>query len=212
MLQLINVDDNLIDKGHSIDTNYRMWQNHKWIEGEWSPSQEWQDDFANYFTKAYGKKFDTVLEIGIGIGKWVPYLQEIAGKYIGIDLTDISIEICNKNFSQFPNVQFFKNDGKTLPMVADGSVDFIWSYDVFVHISPHDIRDYIKEFSRVMKKGSVAVIHHGRGESRAGWRSTLTNKMFDSFLDEFGLIKIDQVEKWLNYEVIHEDSITIFTK
>ena len=45
-------------------------------------------------------------------------------------------------------------------MVPDGSVDFVFSFDVFVHIKREVVEEYLKEFSRVLKVGGRGFIHH----------------------------------------------------
>ena len=49
--------NNLIDLGHTTETNYRMWQNHKWVEGEWSPSKQWEIDFVEHVKFQYVNNF-----------------------------------------------------------------------------------------------------------------------------------------------------------
>jgi SAM-dependent methyltransferase len=206
---------NLIDPGHSTEANYRMWQYHNWQEHEWSPSIQWEQDTFSYFVGKYVKKFDTVLEIAPGNGRWTHYLLQIANELIAVDLIDKAIEMCKERFAGADNLFLYKNDGRTLPMVRSNCIDFVWSHDSFVHMSPDIVRDYIKEFSRVMKKGAIAIIHHGVSNDKTGWRSTLTQEMFDSFLTEFGLTKIETVYTWgdnQQYHFTHDDSFDVFTK
>lgn len=205
----------LIDSSHSIEKNYEMWQNHKWFEGEWTPSTQWKIDLIGYFTDTYVKKPCTVLEIGIGNGRWAEYLQKVASHLIGVDLVESAIEKCTEKFSGFNNISLYKNDGKSLPFIKDNTIDFIWSFDTFVHISPNDVAEYIKEFKRVMKKDAIGIIHHGKSGNPEGWRSSLTNDMFDTFLKDNGLELIKRTETWGKddqYHLTHKDSISIFIK
>jgi hypothetical protein len=45
-------------------------------------------------------------------------------------------------------------------MVPDGSADFIFSFDVFVHIKRDVVEEYLREFARTMKVGGRGFIHH----------------------------------------------------
>ena len=87
--------------------------------------------------------------------------------------------------------------------MEDGTVDAIWSYDVFVHINPQDARSYFQEFRRLLKPGGRAVIHHpgsaeNPGRLRKGWRSDLTNEMVLGFVQEKSLRLISQTHELVN--------------
>ena len=53
-------------------------------------------------------------------------------------------------------------DSPSLADVAPNSVDFVWSFDAFMHIAAADTASYLREFARVMRPGAVGVIHHPR--------------------------------------------------
>ena len=58
-------------------------------------------------------------------------------------------------------------------------VDFVWSYDVFVHLDPECVQGYLREIYRVLKSGGVAVIHHpGQHPLRIGLRKVLAPRLY----------------------------------
>jgi len=212
---ILSDENKLVDPAHTIEKNYEQWQNFNWEKGGWSPSKEWEINLIEYFTNIYIKKPCTILEIGVGNGRWTEYLQKKASHLIGVDLVESAIEKCTEKFGGYNNISLYKNDGKSLSFVKSKTIDFIWSFDTFVHISPNDVAEYLKEFSRVMKKNAIAIIHHGKSGNPEAWRSTLTDSMFDSFLKDNGLELIKRTETWGNdnqYRLTHKDSISIFTK
>jgi hypothetical protein len=72
-----------------------------------------------------------------------------------------------------PNIQYRQTDGRRLPGVGDGAVDFVWSYDVFVHMERDVIDGYLGEMTCVLRPGGAAVLHHpGRRTRRPGWASS----------------------------------------
>jgi len=77
-----------------------------------------------------------------------------------VDLSPNCIEFCQRRFASHRNVEYLVNDGRTLQGVADGSVDFVWSYDAFVHMDADVIDHYFRELRRVLKPGGKASIHH----------------------------------------------------
>ena len=46
-----------------------------------------------------------------------------------VDLSPACIEHCKKRFANRQNISYFTNDGRSLYMIADGSLDFVFSYD-----------------------------------------------------------------------------------
>lgn len=152
----------------SKEYNLLLWdKRHAWsMDGdEWSdmaefcgvPYLEWKESLAEHFIKGNvcGK---TVLEIGPGHGRWTAYLAP-AKKLILVDLSPNCIEFCKKLFSGKTQVDYHVNDGKSLP-VGGESVDFIWSFDTFVHIEKDILEQYLAEIARVLRPGGSAVIHH----------------------------------------------------
>ena len=128
------------------------------------------------------------------------------------------MEACEKRFADFDNVQFRTNSGCDLPGIDDGSLDAIWSFDVFVHINAKEVEQYAAEFARALKPGGVGVIHHGNvGGKRGGWRSDMTAERMKEILESQGLEVTDQIESWVDGEEEHQvglydDSVTVFKK
>ena len=52
------------------------------------------------------------------------------------------------------------NDGKSLAMVPDGSVDFAFSADSLVHAEADALEAYVHELARTLSPDGVAFIHH----------------------------------------------------
>lgn len=61
--------------------------------------------------------------------------RELAGV---VDVTERILEVCRERSPMRPTSSYVLTDGATLPGVADASVDFVWSFDAFVHIAPLD--------------------------------------------------------------------------
>jgi|WetSurMetagenome_2_1015567.scaffolds.fasta_scaffold224434_2 hypothetical protein len=97
------------------------------------------------------------------------------------------------------------------------SIDFIWSFDEFVHISPEDIENYVREFKRVMILNGLGIIHHaGECELHGSYRSSFTNELFNKFIKVNNLHLDDQYDSWGNerqYNVkYYHDTISVFKK
>jgi cyclopropane fatty-acyl-phospholipid synthase-like methyltransferase len=89
-------------------------------------------------------------------------------------------------------------DGRSLPGLDEATVDFIWSYDVFVHVNPTDAERYLAEFARVLKPGGYASIHHAgtyRDEQAA-------RRRFRSYLDAAFVAHLARIH---GLEVVRQD-------
>jgi len=102
----------------------------------------------------------TILEIAPGFGRWTNFLKDMCKKLIVVDLVEECIEACRRRFSMCDNISYHVNDGKSLSMVQDGTVDFAFSFDSLVHADRDVIRAYLSELRLKLKRDGIAFIHH----------------------------------------------------
>lgn len=205
---------------NSRELNALIWNTWKWEKNageEWTKSPGWKQTLIDDVMLKNITQGKTVLEIGPGAGKWTEPLQQITQKLIVVDISAKCIEMCKKRFSHCSNISYFVNDGSGLPFLFDDSIDFIWSFDVFVHIVPSDIEKYMVEFKRILKPTGRGIIHHAaQGGLHGGWRSSVTRQMIQEFLEKHNLKLIAQFNSWGDndkYDVkLYHDAITIFEK
>ena len=103
---------------------------------------------------------DTILEIAPGFGRWTEYLRHLCKQLIVVDLAELCIETCKKRFSGSNNIMYYVNDGKSLTMIQDQSIDFAFSFDSLVHADEDAVKSYIDQLSLKLRKNGVAFIHH----------------------------------------------------
>jgi ubiquinone/menaquinone biosynthesis C-methylase UbiE len=101
-----------------------------------------------------------ILEIATGCGRWTQYLKKYCDELIGVDLSDPCIQVCRRRFSAYPQMTFHVNDGKSLEMVPDGSVDFVFSFDSLVHAEAKVLEAYLAQLARKLAPDGVGFIHH----------------------------------------------------
>ena len=189
------------------------------------PYGEWKKSIADNFILKNINSNSVVLEIAPGHGRWTEFLLK-SEKVILADLNPKCIEYCKNKFKSSSNISYFSNDGKSLSFVPDNSVDFIWSYDSFVHMEKDVIESYFKEFSRILKKGGKAIIHHagrndfflsfsclrqfggvagghiykkltlGISKKYDGWRADVSKKMIIKIAEKYGLKIGYQINSW----------------
>jgi len=203
---------------NSVMENTLKWNHYRWEcgENEWTSSRQWKQSVIDYIMLENISPNRDVLEIGPGFGRWTRKLIEISRHLIVVDVSDKCIEHCKNLFADKDNVEFYINDGRSLKAVRDNSLDFIWSFDVFVHIEPPDIECYLHEFRRILKEDGLVIMHHGIiGKTDFSWRSSLTLQMFSELLENFEFTLVKQFSSWGEngeFNVATSDLISIFKK
>jgi SAM-dependent methyltransferase len=150
----------------SIEWNEQMWGTaHPWAArgSEWSVT--WGDVETHWVATILPRihKFlpaQTVLEIAPGFGRWTGYFLPLCDTYIGVDLAEACVKACTERFASAENATFFVNDGKSLPTIADGSIDFVFSFDSLVHAEADVVDAYLSELSRVLTPDGIGFLHH----------------------------------------------------
>jgi SAM-dependent methyltransferase len=106
----------------------------------------------------YVRPDQTALEIGPGGGRWTRYLLGFKQVY-AVDYHQELLDQLKKNFNK-PNVTFVKNNGTDFPSVPDASIDFLFTFGVFVHLDNPIIEAYLENMKRILKPGANAVIQY----------------------------------------------------
>ena len=107
----------------------------------------------------------TCLEIGSGIGRLLKPIAERCHKVIGVDISEKMTEHARAYLRNVENVELFVNDGRTLSMVPNGSIDFVYSLLTFQHITLIEVVEgYLAEVARVLKPDGYCRIQTWREE------------------------------------------------
>ena len=75
----------------------------------------------------------SILEIAPGHGRWTDFLREHCDTLSIVDLDAACIDACRERFAGDERIAYHVNDGRSLDMIEDGSVDFAFSFDSLVH-------------------------------------------------------------------------------
>ena len=175
----------------TVDQNRLLWGNdYSWPQdgGEWSewwgtPRSQW---FGCLLPRIFPFLGGSTLEIATGRGRWTQFLLASSTSLIGIDIVSSCVEFCKQRFKDLPHVTFCLNDGRTLPGVANASIDFVFSFDSLVHSDADTMESYTRELQRVLKPNTgVAFIHHSNlaGATRSIYkkvRDRLSDNRFDT--------------------------------
>lgn len=102
----------------------------------------------------------SILEIACGYGRWTHYLHPLCERLVALDISEECIEVCRQRFSDVAHIEYHVNDGKSLDMLPDNSVDFAFSFDSLVHADAAVLEAYISQMPRILKGDGGAFFHH----------------------------------------------------
>jgi SAM-dependent methyltransferase len=205
---------------NSLRMNRQIWEGWDWsAEGEeWTVSPEWKQSVIDTILRPNIPMGSDILEIGPGAGRWTAELLPRARRLVGIDISEAAIGACRERFRDAEHLELRIGNGRDLGGVTDGSVDAIWSFDVFVHINRRELRTYLPEMARVLRPGGVGIIQHGAvGGAKGGWRSDVTADDVRDLTVAAGLDVISQFTSWTGdgreYPAgLYGDAITILKR
>jgi len=150
----------------TVEQNTRVWDNSSFWVGH---GDNWSSPFGNtdamwwFALRPRLQRYlpvDTILEIAPGKGRWTEYLRHMCRSLLAVDLSETCIATCKQRFADATNITYMVNDGRSLDIARDKSVDLVFSFDSLVHCERDIIAAYLKEISRVLKPDGIAVLHH----------------------------------------------------
>jgi len=164
----------------SLSDNKQEWDvTYTWERGgdEWS--DPWGGARAQWSGSILPRIFPfldrgRILEIAPGYGRWTQFLKDHCDSLVAVDLSPQCIAQCKSRFEGCKHVECFANDGKTFPMVEDGSISFVFSFDALVHAEADVLESYVHELSLKLRPGAVGFLHHS---NLGGVRRSLTNEI-----------------------------------
>lgn len=152
------------------------------------------------------KPTSTVIEVGPGGGRWTRYLLGCEKLYA----VDFHQELLDElqRFFPVPHLVPINNSGSDFPSVPDNSVDFIFSFGVFVHLDVHIVEGYLKEMVRVLKPGGQAAIQYpDKSKKQAalndGFANNTPSKMRKMVMDAGLLIVSENLTVLPHAAIIH---------
>lgn len=200
----------------TIEENRRAWSEYDWG----GRGDEWSETWGGTRTLWYGtlrprldaflRNSDTILEIGPGFGRFTQFLKDHCHRLIVVDLAVRCIEACRERFRGESHIEYHANDGRSLPMLDPGTIDFVFSFDSLVHAEEDALRSYLGELTRILKPEGVGFLHHSNLAALGGddtrvverknphWRgSSVSAERFRSWCSEAGLsCVLQEVVNW----------------
>jgi hypothetical protein len=142
----------------------------------------------------------TGLEIGPGGGRWTQYLTAMKRLYV-VDYHQAMLDEV-KWVTSKAHIKAIKNNGSDFPGVPDNEVDFLWSFDVFVHLDADIIEAYLVSMKRILKPGAVVMLHYSD-------KTKIMAQLNDGFA-EMVPERMRGMVKAAGYDILQEDTTTMW--
>lgn len=150
----------------TLEENRHFWDS----KYDWGKAGEsWSSTWGTSYMQWYGTILPricaflpagTILEIAPGFGRWTAFLKDFCRQMVLVDLSEKCIKGCQERFADASHISYYVNDGTSLDMIPDNSIDFVFSFDSLVHAEDAVLAAYINQLSKKMKDNGVAFIHH----------------------------------------------------
>lgn len=136
-------------------------------ESEEGFAESGQRDLHEWILRNVDLPSDAItVEIGCGVGRLLAPISPLVREAHGVDISREMLDRARERLAGLSNVYLHHTDG-SLGMFADASVDFVFSFRVFLHF-PHkrDVLRYFAEAARVLKPGGLFRFQVCRGDGR----------------------------------------------
>jgi SAM-dependent methyltransferase len=192
----------------------------EWSEAWGGPSHQW---WQTLFPRLQGYvPAGRILEIAPGYGRWTHFLKDLCDEMVIVDLSQACVDHCSQRFADDDHITAFVNDGKSLEMIEDGSIDFVFSFDSLVHVEHDVIEAYVAQLATKLTRNGIGFVHHsnmgayGPAEwdtKNPHWRGlTVSAQSFATLANQHGLSCVSQeILNWGTDHTLLNDCISVFT-
>src|ERR1700761_8574095 len=146
-----SLSQNLAVWGETYDWSHR---GDEWSEAWGGVTYQW---WTTLFPRLQGYlPAGRILEIAPGYGRWTHFLKDLCDELIIVDIAQGAIDHCRQRFADEPHIHAHVNDGTSLSMAADRSIDLVFSFDSLVHAEAEIMSGYLVELARILAPDGVA--------------------------------------------------------
>jgi ubiquinone/menaquinone biosynthesis C-methylase UbiE len=175
---------------------------------QWGDPHKTSSHFVlDEYIRPYVHQCSTVCEIGPGGGRYSQFLAECNTLYLvefNVEFFDILSVVLADSFCL---KRFIQSPGSSLPGVPSQEIDFLFSFDCFVHLDIPLILGYLHEIRRVLKPSGVAVVHYadktkpGAQQQGANFSNT-TPAIFNDLLAQVGFSVVKEDTSRISHSAI----------
>jgi ubiquinone/menaquinone biosynthesis C-methylase UbiE len=197
-VQAATKDEEII-RASADDVRAKFEYGHYYDWAEPAMDEQW-NAFFKPFLERFPFDFTDTLELAPGHGRNTNKLKDFARHLYLVDYNKTCIDKCRERFGKSIGrceFTYIINDGVSLQGIEDRSISFIYTWDAMVHFDKLLVRQYMKEFFRVLKPDAYGFVHHSNYGALAtnpespidknpAWRSTMSAALFRDYARELG--------------------------
>lgn len=135
---------------------------------EWGTPTDLDEVFRDFFEENLSRE-TVAVEIGVGGGRIAKRVAPLVKTLWAFDIAPAMLAKARQALSGQDNVQLVQLEDTRLPDHLVGQVDFIYSFDVFVHLDLHTLYRYLVDMARVIKPDGRILIHTSNLSATEGW-------------------------------------------
>jgi ubiquinone/menaquinone biosynthesis C-methylase UbiE len=133
----------------------------RWDEAEFFRTGE--DEVARLFDRLNGLRISIergrALDFGCGVGRVTRAFATRFDRVDGVDIAPSMIRFADEHNGNTDRCWYHTNRSPNLRLFESNTFDFVYSRIVLMHIPPRFTKQYITEFSRILRPGGLAVFH-----------------------------------------------------
>ena len=95
-----------------------------------------------------------------GFGCWTNYLRKHCERLQIVDPDERCIEVCQRRFRKNRRLSYHVNDRRSLEMIPDRSIDFVFCFDSLVRVPRETVEAYVRQLADKLTEDGVGFIHH----------------------------------------------------
>jgi ubiquinone/menaquinone biosynthesis C-methylase UbiE len=138
--------------------------------------EEWGGpDFADAIVEELARPYlgpdKDVLELGCGGGKFSQRLAPLCRSLVCTDISQAMLDHARAELSERGvggEVSYEVLNGQDFAGIPDHSVDFVFSYDVQLHLQPQNVFSYLLDAKRVLRPAGAFMLHQVDLASKGG--------------------------------------------
>lgn len=190
LTELCNIIKDILDRFFptglsNFEYNKRYWN--KCVRVERSRIERFGDDWAKpsdveriieEYIYPFITKESIVAEIGSGVARVASKVADKTKEFYCFDISYRLLEKAKIALAAYPHVSYVLLDRPQFPTEFTGKFDFVYAFDVFVHLDLHTMWKYFKEINIILKKGGRAFIHTTNLKSPGGWEQFSSQKVY----------------------------------
>jgi ubiquinone/menaquinone biosynthesis C-methylase UbiE len=145
------------------------------------------DQFVADFVSPHVSKSSKVMELGCGGGRIARRVASHCQLLVCIDIEIDMLALCRRATQGLGNVGLLlcTSQGLNIP-IRTQSLDFVYSFDTFVHLDQRVVYKYLVECARVLRPGCRAAVHVASHETEEGWNHFIQSIESGESTGDFG--------------------------